>query len=199
MLSDSKVTKTFISGLLFVLPILITIALLAWAVRMTESILSLPLKFLLPDVLHFPGMGILVGIVLVYLIGLAIHGRILKFLFNWIEALFTRLPLLKTVYQNIKDLIDFMSGGKDKELERVVMVSFDNDLKLMGFVTQQVADVPSADGTPLCAVYLPMSYQVGGYTLYLPESRLETVNISTREAMQRILTADISVSKANVS
>lgn len=189
---NSNIGKNFITGLLFILPILLTIALLVWGIQMTESILALPLKFLLPDAMHFPGMGIIVAIVFIYFIGLAIRTRFLKFLFNWVEAVFTKLPLLKTIYQNIKDLVDFMSGGKDKELERVVLVTFDNNVKLMGFVTQQNVTLTSADDSPLCAVYLPMSYQVGGYTLYLPESRLQTLNISTREAMQRILTADIS-------
>jgi uncharacterized membrane protein len=101
------------------------------------------------------------------------------------------------VYRNIREMIDFISGGKDGELDRVVLVSFDKDVKLIGFVTNPSISLPlQSDGLDeqLSAVYMPMSYQMGGYVLYLPESRLQTLNMSTQEAMQRVLTAEISKS-----
>jgi uncharacterized membrane protein len=78
------------------------------------------------------------------------------------------------VYRNIREMIDFIAGGKDGELDRVVLVSFDKDVKLIGFVTNPSISLPlQSDGLDeqLSAVYMPMSYQMGGYVLYLPESR----------------------------
>ncbi len=184
--------KIFLKGLAFSLPIALSIGILVWGFRAAEGFLAKPLVWLLPSSIHFPGMGLLVACLAIYLLGLLIHGRMLAFLFHWIETTLSKIPLFSMLYDNIKELTEFMSGAKDDDLERVVLVTMDGDAKLMGFVTRQHTDVMGADGERLHAVYMPMSYQMGGYTLYLPESRLENLDISTQEAMQRILTADIS-------
>lgn len=195
-MSKSTSGSIFLKGLLFTLPILLTIAILTWAITGAESMLSKPLKAMLPYSLHFPGMGILLALGVIYLVGLLIHGRVLRFLFNWLQSLIDHLPIVNVIYQNIRDMLDFVSGAKDSELERVVAVKMDNDMRLIGFVTKQESDILSADGDPLRAIYLPMSYQMGGYLIYLPESRLQTLKISKQEAMQRIITADIGTTAA---
>lgn len=192
--------KIFLKGLAFSLPIVLTLWILIWGFRTLEGLLQKPLQWLLPDMVHVPGLGILACFLVIYLLGLAIHGRILGFLFRWIESVLTKLPLISVIYENIKELTEFLSGAKDKELERVVLVDMGNELKLIGFVTRQDTGIFKQDNKQkeeLHAVFLPMSYQMGGYTLYLPESKLTTLEISTQEAMQRILTADISGGRNN--
>ena len=67
-------------------------------------------------------------------------------------------------------------------------------MRLLGFLTSDhdidLPDAPLAED--VVAVYLPMSYQIGGYTVYLPTSRVESVDMSIEEAMRRILMAGIS-------
>lgn len=195
-MKSSKTSSIFFKGLLFTMPILLTFAILTWAVTGAESVLSQPLKALIPYDLHFPGMGILVAIGLIYLIGLAIHGKILRFLFAWMQSAMDTLPVVSVIYQNIKEMFDFVSGAKDDELERVVLVEMNGDMRLIGFVTKQETDILGKGNEPLHAVYLPMSYQMGGYLVYLPDSRLQTLDITKQEAMQRILTANISSAKS---
>jgi uncharacterized membrane protein len=187
--------KIFLKGLAFSLPIALTLWLLFWGFRTLEGLLQKPMQWLLPQFVQFPGMGILLCVILIYLLGLAIHGRFLGFLFRWIDALLAKVPLFNTVYENIKELTEFLSGAKDDELERVVLVDMGNELSLIGFVTRQdtgITNTGNESDEMLVSVFLPMSYQMGGYTLYLPESKLTTLDISKQEAMQRILTADIS-------
>ena len=191
-MSKTKTSQIFIKGLLFTLPILLTITLVVWALRSIETFLSQPLQTLVPSPLHFPGMGILAAMVIIYLIGLAIHGRFLGFLFDWLQRLLRKLPLVSAVYHSIKEMIDFVSGEKDQELDRVVLVTLQNNIRLIGFVTRQNANISANSDQSLHAVYLPMSYQMGGYLVYVAEAQLETLNISKQQAMQRILTADIS-------
>jgi uncharacterized membrane protein len=197
----NKIThgKIFLKGLAFFLPIALTVGILVWGFGTLEGLLQRPLQWLLPSALRFPGMGIILGIIAIYLLGLATHERFLGFLFSWVESLLAKLPLFSVIYENIKELTEFLSGAKDDQLERVVLVDMGNELSLIGFVTRQdsgFADNSETGNENLLAVFLPMSYQMGGYTLYLPESRLTTLEISTQEAMQRILTADISGGRA---
>lgn len=187
--------KIFIKGLLFTLPIALTIAILLWIVRLADTLFLKPLEHLMPHTMPFPGLGILLTLLVIYLIGLAIHGRVLSFLFRWLETLFQKMPIFNVIYHNIREMIDFVSGGKDDELDRVVLVSINSDIKLIGFVTNSNAQLPlvnSEQTQPLIAVYVPLSYQMGGHLLYLPESRLQNLDMSTQEAMQLILTAEIS-------
>jgi uncharacterized membrane protein len=203
---NSKIFKTFLQGLLFVLPILLTITIVTWLVTGAESLLAEPLKLIVPDPIQFPGMGILAALIAIYFLGLLIQGKILDFLIYPLLNLLNRIPLVNVVYQNIKEMVDFISGAKDDELERVVLVSMPNGLKLMGFVTNTDSSITVSnsskgdkegdkDGDKTIAVFLPMSYQMGGYLVYAPESEVETLDISKQEAMQRILTAEISGSK----
>ena len=103
-----------------------------------------------------------------------------------------RVPVVKTVYGALRDVTRLVNtSGRKSELERVVMVSF-GPARVMGFVTQENATLPGI-GTDddLVAVYLPMSYQIGGYTVYLPRSRIEPTDLSVEAAMRIVLTGGL--------
>ncbi len=59
-------------------------------------------------------------------------------------------------------------------------------------MTQENANVPGL-GTDesLVAVYLPMSYQIGGYTLYLPRDRIQPTDLTVEAAMRIVLTGGL--------
>jgi uncharacterized membrane protein len=66
-------------------------------------------------------------------------------------------------------------------------------MRLLGFVTQQQLAVPVEDNDDdLIGVYLPMSYMIGGFTIYLPRKQVKTVDISVEKAMRVTLTAGMS-------
>ena len=71
-------------------------------------------------------------------------------------------------------------------------------MKLLGFVTREdFSDLPAGlAGEGVVAVYLPMSYQIGGYTVMLPRSAIEPVNMSMQDAMKFAVTGGM---KAKVS
>ena len=63
---------------------------------------------------------------------------------------------------------------------------------MIGFVTQDNASLPGlADGGDLVAVYLPMSYQIGGYTVYLPRDQIEATDLSVEQAMRIVITGGL--------
>jgi uncharacterized membrane protein len=64
--------------------------------------------------------------------------------------------------------------------------------RVIGFVTQENAKLPGiGTDTSLVAVYLPMSYQIGGYTLYLPRDRIQPTELSVEAAMRIVLTGGL--------
>jgi uncharacterized membrane protein len=81
-----------------------------------------------------------------------------------------------------------------------VAVSIADNMRLVGFVTREnTTELPHArdTGDEIVGVYLPMSYQIGGYTLFVPRSAIERMDMSVEDAMRFVLTAGMSSSRDN--
>ena len=187
--------KLFLKGLAVVIPIVLTLAILWWMAAGAEQLMGAILKFTLPAGWYVPGMGLVSGLVLIALIGLLSHVLIFQKLFNLGEAIFHRLPLVKTIYTAIKDFIAYLSPEKANEMGKVVLVQLpDQSFQLIGFVTREhftdLSFTPAADDP--VAVYLPMSYMIGGYTLFLPRDCLTPLDIPFEEGMRLVLTGAVT-------
>ena len=183
-------SKIFFIGLAAVLPVLLTLYILAWLGSTAESVLGGSIKLLLPDRWYRPGMGLVAGFVLIFVVGLTLRAWVVRRFFSLGEGLLNRIPLVKAIYGSIRDLMNFF-GGKDQGFSQVVLVRFgDTQMKLLGFVTREdFSDLPAGlAGDDIVAVYMPMSYQLGGYTVMLPRSAIEPVNMSMQEAMKFAVT-----------
>lgn len=188
-------SKIFFTGLAAVLPVLLTVYILSWLAAKAESVLGSSIKLLLPDRWYTPGMGLLAGVVLIFLVGLTLRAWVVRRFFSLGEHLLNRIPLVKAIYGSIRDLTNFF-GGKDQGFSQVVLVRLgDTQMKLLGFVTREdFSDLPAGlAGDGIVAVYMPMSYQIGGYTVMLPRSAIEPVDMSMQEAMKFAVTGGMKV------
>jgi uncharacterized membrane protein len=186
--------RILLKGLLAILPVGLTAYLIYWLGVTTESLLSRPIKWWIDDANYWPGMGLITGFVLLLVVGLAVNAFLVRRIFEWGEALILRIPVVKTVYRAVRDVTRLVNtGGARRELERVVSVPFGPG-RVIGFVTQEHARAVGA-GHELVAVYLPMSWQIGGYTLYLPRSEIEPVDLTVEQAMRLVLTGGVQGSQ----
>lgn len=188
-------TATFLRGLVTVLPVLLTVYILYWFAVTAERVLGGPLRWALPDWLYRPGLGIAAGALLVFCVGLVMELYVARRLVALGERALLRIPVVKTVYGAIKDFAGFVSeSSKDRSMSQVVRVRVEGDMYLLGFVTREdfAGLPPQLGGSGMVAVYLPMSYQIGGYTLILPRERIEPVPMSSEEALRFAVTAGMS-------
>jgi uncharacterized membrane protein len=187
-----RIGRIFLTGLLTVLPIVVTIYFTVWMLTVLERFFGKQVVFLIPDEWYRTGMGLLVAIVVVFGVGLLMHGYIFRRLFAAAEWLVLEIPLVRSIYTAMRDLLGLFTNQKEPALQ-VVSVSLPGDMRLLGFVTRaDFADAPPGIARPgEVAVYLPMSYQVGGYTVFVPKSALTPVNMSREDAMKFILTAGL--------
>ncbi len=191
--------NTLLKGLAAVLPIGLTIYIVYWLGATAESVLGRAIRFIVPETYYWPGMGLVAGLLLLFIAGVLMNAWAVQRLLGFGEGLLARIPLVKTIYGAIRDFLSFFSAARERgEIRRVVLVSF-GDIRLIGFVTREHLDalpggVPPEDNT--VAVYLPMSYQIGGYTLYLPRSRLQPIDLSIDEALRLVLTAGLTTRRA---
>ena len=180
-----------LKGLVTILPIGLTIYFVYWLGITTESLLSKPIKALVGDV-YWPGMGLVTGFIILFVVGLAVNAFLVRRVLGLGEELLLRVPVVKTVYSAIRDMTRLVNTDKKKgDLDRVVTVDVGLG-KLIGFVTQEHANTLGiGGGDDMVAVYLPMSYQIGGYTIYLPRSKVVETDLTVEQAMRIVLTGGV--------
>lgn len=189
----SNIGRIFLTGLAAILPIAVTLAILWWLGAGAERLLGRFLKYFIPDHWYSPGMGIALGLLLVFAVGLLTRAWLFQKAFSFGDRLFNRIPLVKTVYGAVQDFTRFISGNANRNFNRVVTVEVQGAY-LIGFVTcddSQHLPAPLDDEDRI-AVYFPMSYQIGGYTLFIPRNRITPVNMGMEDAMRFVVTAGLS-------
>lgn len=194
----SYLWKNVFKGLATVLPVALTVYLIYWLGLNIEKGLHPVITSMVPEEHYIPGMGLAAGVVLLFFLGLAVNAWIIRQLIWVVEKLLERIPLVKSIYGSLHDFMDYFAAGKSRGgLKQVVLVSF-GEAKLIGFLTRErIEDIPgltAGQDDDIVAVYLPLSYQIGGYTLYIPRSQIEPIKMSMEDAMRRVLTAELSKS-----
>ncbi|HSN70066.1 MAG TPA: DUF502 domain-containing protein [Steroidobacteraceae bacterium] len=194
-----RLTTILVRGLVTVLPVGLTLYFVYWLGVTLETMLGALLEPLLPEGVYRPGLGLLTGVAALFVIGLLVNAYVVRRVLGFGEALLERIPLVKTIYGALKDFTRFFpAGGKERDLKRVVTTSIDG-ARLIGFVTQDVVSprVFGPAARDLVAVYFPMSYQIGGYTLYLPRDRIAETDLSVEEAMRLVLIGGLTNEKGS--
>lgn len=187
--------RNILTGLMTILPLVLTLYLLYWFARSAEVLLGGLILFILPEDLYWPGMGLIAGLILVFGLGLLMRAYVVQRLFAKGEWLLYRMPLINSVYRAIRDFLDYFSPTKKKEFEQVVSVSVgDTGMKVIGFVTQAIPDRLPEDlrEEESILVYLPLSYMIGGYAVLVPRSAVQPIEMSMEEAMRFTLTAGLA-------
>jgi uncharacterized membrane protein len=193
----------FFKGLIAVLPISATLGVFIWIANIFENFFSGPIKGLLRLVgppleagketpFYVTGMGLVTGFLLIFLVGLVVNLWFTQQALAWGENLLQGLPLAKTILHGVKDLMGFFNRDKSQAPNQVVVVEI-NGLKMLGLVTRQsLVDLPpEINEGDRVAVFFPMSYQMGGFTMFIPRSRISPVSMPMEDAMRFILTAGV--------
>jgi uncharacterized membrane protein len=193
------ISRVFLRGLVVILPITLTVAVVAWLATAAEDYLGGLIRELLPAWKYWPGLGILLGVLIVFAAGVLVHDPITRWLLARADELLERIPIVKTIYLSIRDIAGYMSQDPKKGFRQVVAVRI-QDMRLIGFVTaEELPGLPAASaGEPMVGVYLPMSYGIGGYTVYLPKSQVEPLDMSLEDAMRLALIGGVTKEKSKV-
>lgn len=180
-----KIWNTMLKGLVALLPIGLTVYLVYWLAVAAETLFSRVLKLVIPDSAYWPGLGLIAGLVVLYVAGLAVNAYVVRHALRLSDDLFGRIPVVKTFYVAIRDFMRFFpSSNRDSDLKRVVLVPFGPG-KAIGFVTAEACSALGIDGgNDRVAVYLPMSYMIGGYTVFLPRDAIEPTSLSVEAGMR---------------
>lgn len=199
-----RLGRTLFQGLVAMLPAVLTIYILYWLVRSAETVLGSLLALLLPPGWYVPGMGLVAGLLVTFLLGIALNAFLVRKMLSLSEALMNRIPLVKLLYGPLKDFIGFFATKRETQFNQVVTVELDFGgvpMRMLGFVTcTDFSNLPEGIGTSgEVAVYLPLSYQIGGYTVIVPRATVKPVDMSTHRAMGFVVTGGLTADKGNVN
>ncbi len=186
--------KIFITGLFTVLPVLVTAYLIVWFFAGAERLIGAQVRWLIPDEYYLYGMGIAVALALVFLVGLLMHAWLFREIVGRAEHVLLEIPLVRSIYAALRDLLGLFARHGDELPMQVVSVELPGSgMRLLGFVTRtDFSDLPEGIGHDgEVAVYLPMSYTIGGYTVFLPRASVTPLDMSREEAMKFVVTAGI--------
>lgn len=192
------ILKTMGQGLVAMIPIGATLGIILLLGMWLERMFANPLKGLFPgsSEVYRMGMGIASFLILMFLCGLLVKLWLVRRILDWIEGRLMQLPLVKTLYGALKDVMNFVGGGKNgkKTGDMVVMVTTKEGWRQIGIVTRQDFDeLPPellGDKIDLIAVFVPFSYQLGGFTYFIERERCEPVpGMSVEDAMRYAMMA----------
>jgi uncharacterized membrane protein len=187
--------KLFFRGLAAILPLALTGYLVWAAVVAGETLLRRLVEWVFAELdlqwTYWPGMGFVLSILLVLSVGLLMYSFVIRALYQRVTAVLSRIPVIKSVYGMIVDVVQLF-GGEQRPLQKVVLVRLDGGGEQLGFLTREdFGDWPGF-APDRVAVYLPMSYQLGGYTLIVPRSSVREVAMSAEEALRFCVTAGVA-------
>jgi len=184
-------------GIDALLPIGVTVYVIYWLAFYGDKFLGEMVRPVMPESYFWPGIGLIAGVVALLLVGLFASILPGRWLFESIERACMRIPLVKTIFRSTQDFTRlFISPHEGDEFGEVVWVPI-GELHVIGFITRGpnygAATVDRHDRT--VAVYISMSAGIGGFTVYLPRSKLEPTGMTVEEGMRLVMTAGVSMTQ----
>ena len=195
------INRLFFKGLIVVMPVTLTIYLLVVISTKAENLFGDLIKEWLGPQLYIPGLGIVLTVLAIVGVGILVSNFITGRIINWAISKFEKVPFIKAIYNPLRDLMSLFAGGGEDTMKKVVMVNFEKlGFRSLALVTrEEFSDLP--DGTveeDHIAVYVPMSYMLGGFTAIVPRHDVTEVDIPVEQAFKLAITGWIKADKNDI-
>jgi uncharacterized membrane protein len=190
-----KARGTFLAGVLVVVPLVVTIYVFVTLVGILESAILLVPPPWRPENLigvRIPGLGVLLALTVVMALGLLTRTFAGRALVRAYEAVLARVPILSSVYQGVKELLEMLLSRDQAAFEKVVLAEWPRKgLYSIGFMTGD-AFLQIEGEVKLVNVFLPTTPNpTTGYFFMLPEDRLIHTDLSVEQGFKLLMSAGI--------
>jgi uncharacterized membrane protein len=190
--------KWLLAGLLVIVPVAITIAVLRWIIdTLDQTLLILPEAWH-PDRLfgvHIPGFGVLLTLGILLVVGASASNFIGKRLVKVGDAIVSRIPVVRSIYSSVKQVSDTLFSESGNAFRTAVLVQWPRpDVWTIGFVT----GTPGGDvanylrGEEYLSVYVPTTPNpTGGYFVMLRKSDCIELKMSVDDALKYVVSMGV--------
>ncbi|MDP3618384.1 MAG: DUF502 domain-containing protein [Ramlibacter sp.] len=198
----SKLRKWLLSGLLVIVPVAITVAVLQWIIGTLDGTLKILPDAWHPDRIigvHIPGFGVLLTLGILLLVGAVVSNFVGKKLVTWGDSVVSRIPVVRSIYSSVKQVSDTLFSESGNAFRTAVLVQWPRpDVWTIAFVT----GAPGGEVTDhlvgeYLSVYVPTTPNpTGGYFVMLRRSDCIELKMSVDEALKYVISMGV-VSPAN--
>jgi len=193
----NRIIKYFLRGLLYVVPMSLTIWILYLSIQFINDLLNPILEKINQIIdIELAWLGVVLGVIIIFILLLLI-GYIGSIIISTpINSLFKKLlkqaPLVQTIYTSIKDLMNTFVGNKKGFSEPVLVKIYENStIERIGFVTnEEVESLNIKKGKVL--VYLPHSYAISGQLFVVDKKDVTPIDKSSSEVMKLIVSGGVT-------
>jgi len=179
----------FLSGILVIIPVVITILVIRAIFTFLDELL---LPYLMPKLGYWvPGIGIIITIISIYLIGILVTNFVGRKFISIGERIVLRIPIAKSIYGSVKQILETFSFKSEDSGKKVVMVEYPKkNIWSIGLVNGEISHPETKDklyNILIIAAINPTS----GFFILVPQTKVMHLNISVEEAMKWIVSGGI--------
>lgn len=188
------IQRLFLTGLLVLLPVSLSLWILFRLVIFLENILAPVFKNFLTDA-YRPGLGVVSLLLVILLVGFLASNFLGRKIVDWANRVLERLPLFNRVYLMIKGISDSILGDNKGFFEGVALVPFPGGgTRTLGFITS----VSMEAGDRYIGVFVPTTPNITtGFYLMFPREEVEILDITVEEGLKRVLSFGITTRRKN--
>lgn len=191
--------KWLLSGLLVIVPVVITFLVLEWVVSLLDqTLLILPFSWHPDRVLgvHIPGFGVILTLLILLAVGAVASNFLGRKLVEWGDAVVSRIPVVRSIYSSVKQVSDTLFSESGNAFRRAVLVQWPREgVWTVAFVTGAPAgDVATYLRDDYLSVYVPTTPNpTGGYFVMLRKNDCIELNMSVDEALKYVVSMGVVV------
>lgn len=183
--------RSFLAGFFVTVPLVVSVAALVWIFQVIDGLLGPVFAGWLGR--RVPGLGILATALGVLIVGAVTTNVIGKRVVQRAEFYLTKVPVFRTIYAPVKQLIVAFSPDNEFGFKRVVLVQDPRRGYLLGFLTKEFT-LDQGDGPrPLVAVYVPTNHLYLGDVLIYPVGDVLFPNITVEQGIRVFLTGGMAL------
>jgi uncharacterized membrane protein len=183
--------RSFLTGLVVTVPLLITVVALVWTFRFIDGIARPVGVFWLGR--EVPGLGVLMTGAFILLIGAIATNVIGRRMLQQAEKWLLSVPLFKTVYAPVKQLVAAFSPDSESGFKKVVIVDDVKRGMVIGFLTREFTIDRGAGPEAMVAVYVPTNHLYLGDLAVYPRSAAFYPDLSVEEGIRIFLTGGMAL------
>lgn len=198
----SGLRSSFLTGLVVVAPAVLTIWLISTVVEFIDSRVMplIPARLIPQDLqsLTIPGQGVLIALIFTLVVGWLAKGYIGRSLIDWSENLVARTPVVRTIYNALKQIAETVFAQSNTSFNKACLVQYPRPgLWAVAFVsTDAKGEIAErlADNGRLISVFLPTTPNpTSGFLLFVPEQDVVYLDMSVEDAAKLIISAGLVV------
>lgn len=195
----SAIRKYLIAGLLVWVPLGVTVLVIKLLVDiMDRSLLLLPPTWR-PDALlgfHVPGVGVVLSVLVVVATGIIAANLLGRRLVALWESLLARIPLVRTIYQGAKQVVETVFSASNQSFRKVLLIEYPRrGLWCLAFQTSSgLRELESRTGKDVVAVFVPTTPNpTSGFVLIVPWEDVTELDMSVDEGLKLIISMGVAV------